>query len=289
MLKTFDYHRPDNLKEACRLLAEIPEAQVLAGGTDLLVDLEAGLRRAQHVISLKGIPALDRIRETDTQLSLGAACTARTLQLSPVLEHHFPEIIDMLADFASPQVRTRATVGGNICSAVPCADLPVILIALGAEVELVSGQGSRVILLKEFFTGPREMALQKGEILTRILVPKKPPTAAACYLKYQRRDSNSLAVAGVATYLDIRDGICRETRIVLGAVAPTPLLARRAGASLKGKKVDEEAIEQAASLAREEARPITDVRGTADYRRELVAVLTGRALKQVVEKLKGRK
>lgn len=287
MVNTFDYHRPSTLEKACGLLAELPEVQVLAGGTDLLVDLDTELKRAQHIISLKGISELKQIHEADTQVSLGATLTARAVQLSSIIKRRFPEIVDMVADFASPQIRSQATLGGNICSAVPCADFPVILIALGAEVELTSRQGSRVILLKDFFTGPRETTRQQGEILTQIIIPTKPPTAAAGYLKYQRRATNSLAVASVAAYLDSHDGVCREARIVLGAVAPTPMLAERASASLAGDKVAQGVIEKAASLACKESSPITDVRGTADYRRELVSALTKRALRQVAEKLIG--
>lgn len=289
MTKAFDYHKPDDLDKACRLMAELPGAQVLAGGTDLLVDIDAGIRQAQHVISLKGISDLRRIQEIDVKVSIGAACTARAVELSPLIQLYFPEIVELVANFASPQVRTRATAGGNICSAVPCADFPVLLIALGAEVELVSPLGNRVLLLKDFFTGPRETVREKSEILARILVPKKPPTAATCYLKFQRRAANSLAVAGVAAFLDIQDGICRAARLVLGAVAPIPLLAEKANASLVGKKVDEEAIMRAAELARQEAEPITDIRGTAEYRRELIFVLTKRALKHVMGKIVIRK
>lgn len=285
MMKTFEYHRPNNLDEICRLMTELPEVQVLAGGTDLLADIDAGIRHVRHVISLREISELKQIQELDSKVSIGAVCTAREIQLSPLIEHCFPEITEMVTDFASPQIRTRATIAGNICSAVPCGDFPVILIALGAEVELASQKGNRTVLLKDFFTGLRETVREKSEILTRILIPKKNSTSMACYLKFQRRASNSLAVASVASFLDIQNGICRAARIVLGAVAPVPLLSEKASRVLEGKRVEEEIIEQAAIFARDDAKPITDVRGTEDYRRELIHVLTKRAIKRAAEKL----
>jgi CO/xanthine dehydrogenase FAD-binding subunit len=151
---TYEYHRPGDVKETCRLLAELPEVQVLAGGTDLLYDIEAGLRPAQHVISLQRVDELKHIEKTGNGLSIGAACTALEVQRSPLVRELFPEITEMVVKFASPQVRSRATLAGNICSAVPCGDFPVILIALGAEVELKSTKGSRSVALEDFFHIP---------------------------------------------------------------------------------------------------------------------------------------
>ena len=285
MLKTFNYHQPTDLNEACRLLVELPDAQVLAGGTDLLVDIEADIRQADNVISLKKISGLDQIVEEDGKVSIGCACTARNIEISPLIRRYFLEIKDMIPTFASPQIRSRATIAGNICSAVACADFPVILIALAADVELLSQNGSRIIPLEDFFISNRETIRKDGEILTRILVPKKSSTSAACYLKFRRRASNSLAVAGVAAFLDISQGICQEARIVLGAVAPKPMLAEIASAFLIGRKVNDKAISVAAELAQKESQPITDVRGSREFRRELVFILTKRALKNVVEKI----
>jgi carbon-monoxide dehydrogenase medium subunit len=285
MLKTYEYHRPDTVEEACRLLEELPGARVLAGGTDLLFDIENGVREAQHVISLAEMDELRKIEEEDGYLAIGAGCTAREVQTSTVVGATFPVIVETAAVFACPQVRSRATLAGNICSAVPCGDFPVTLIALGASVELTSTGGARKVLLKDFFRGPRETALEQGEMVSRILVPRMPRGSEACYEKFQRRASNSLAVASVAAYLDVDKGQCRDARIVLGAVAPIPLFAEDASASLVGKKVDDDTIGRAAGLARDEALPITDIRGSEDFRRELVHVLTRRALQRVVERI----
>lgn len=283
MLPAFEYHRPASLPQACRLLNRLPEAWVLAGGTDLLVDLSNGLKVARNVISLRGINGLEEIREIKEGLSIGAACTARRIESSPLIGSHFPELVELVQVFASPPVRTLATVGGNLCSAVACGDFPVLLIALGARVELISTEGKRRLDLGDFFSGNRRTMRRRDEVLSRILVPLKPPTAQAVYLKFQRRASNSLAVAGVAVYLDLQEGICRKARVVLGAVAPTPLVAAAAAAALEGNRPDEDTITRAAELARKAARPISDLRGSAEYRRELVEVLTRRALQKVID------
>lgn len=284
MPATYEYHRPRDLEEACRLLAELPEAHVLAGGTDLLFDIDAGVRRAQHIISVQELEDLRQIREVEDGLSIGAGCTASDVQDSALVRKHFPEMAEIVFEFASPQVRNRATVAGNICSAVPCGDFPVILISLGASVELESERGSRTVKLVEFFTGPRETVRETDEILTRILIPEKKPGSGVAYLKFQRRASNSLAVASAGAYLAVAGGICEEARIVLGAVAPIPLLAQKASAALEGEPVSPEAIARAAAIAHDEAMPITDVRGSVDFRRELVQVLTQRALTQALER-----
>jgi len=285
MPKTYEYHRPDTVEEACRLLEELPGARILAGGTDLLFDIENGVREAHHVVSMAQMDELRKIEEKDGYLAIGAGCTASEVQTSTLVGAMFPVIVETAAVFACPQVRSRATLAGNICSAVPCGDFPVTLIALGAGVELASTRGVRTVLLKDFFKGPRETVLEKGEMVSRILVPKRPRGTDACYEKYQRRASNSLAVASVAACLAVEGDECRDAKIVLGAVAPIPLFAEEASASLVGQKVDDDAIGRAAGLARDEALPITDIRGSEDFRRELVRVLTRRALQRAVKRI----
>lgn len=286
MLSSFDYHAPADLATACTLLDELPQAQVLAGGTDLLVDINSGLKLAEHVVSLKAIAALRSLTETAQGLEIGAACRVCELQQSSLVQNRFPELAEMIELFASPQVRNRATMGGNICSAVPCADFPVILIALGAEVELISVAGSRRLPLQDFFKGPRQTIRADNEILSRIFLPWKSPTAAGCYLKFQRRATNSLAIATVGAFLDIRDGRCHEARVVLGAVAPTPWSTVATRSALLDSELNGSVIERAAAIAASEARPITDVRGDEEFRRELIQVLTRRALNRTEIRIK---
>jgi carbon-monoxide dehydrogenase medium subunit len=265
-------------------MAELPGAQILAGGTDLLVDVDTGIRQAENVISIRDIPELRQIRRLGDRIAIGAGCTAAQVESAELVRRHFPELAEMVVQFASPQIRAQATVGGNICSAVACCDFPPILMALGSEIELRHSDGYRVFPLREFFVGNRQTARRNNEILTQILIPLKPDRAAASYHKFRRRASNSLAVVGVAAFLDMRNSLCNAAQIVLGAVAPTPLLAERASMSLKERAVDEATIAAAAKIARQEARPITDQRASESFRRELVQVLTARALREALRR-----
>lgn len=265
-------------------MAELPGAQILAGGTDLLVDVDTGIRQAENVISIRDIPELRQIRKLADRIAIGAGCTAAQVERAELVRRYFPELAEVVAVFASPQIRARATLGGNVCSAVPCCDFPPILMALGSEIELRHSDGCRVLPLRDFFVGNRQTVRQNNEVLTQILIPLKPDRAAASYHKFRRRASNSLALVGVAAFLDMRDSFCNAAQIVLGAVAPMPLLAERASMSLKGKAVDEATIAAAAKIARQECRPITDQRATESYRRELVQVLTARALREALRR-----
>jgi carbon-monoxide dehydrogenase medium subunit len=287
MLISLDYHRPGSLEEAFRLMQELPAVQVLAGGTDLLVDIETGIRQAENIVSLGDIGELKQIAKLENQISIGGGCTASEVEDSGIIRDHFPELAEMVVVFASPQIRNRATIAGNICSAVACADFPPILISLGAEIELSSGTEKRIFPLKDFFTGNRQTGRRNDEILTRILVPMKPSGSAASYQKFRRRATNSLALASAAAYIEMSRGICKRARIVLGSVAPIPLPAERAGRSLEGKPIDNTTIAAASKIASEEARPITDLRASEDYRRELVRVLTDRALRHALRKITG--
>ncbi|NOZ07977.1 MAG: xanthine dehydrogenase family protein subunit M [FCB group bacterium] len=278
----FTYHRPARLTEAGDLMATLPGARLLAGGTDLLNDLDAGLVSAQHVISLRDIPELGSITERADSIAVGAGCTIAAIEASPVIHKYFPELLSVGLVFATPQVKHRATLGGNICSAVACGDFPVILTALQAEVTLYSAEGTRSVPMREFPLANRKTCRRDSEILTEIIIPKKPPAALARYEKFRRRAAGSLAVASVAVYLDLDGTRCRQARIVLGAVAPSPVNAVEAAALLQQKDLTPEVIRQAADLARKAARPITDVRATAEYRRELIFVLTQRALRAMV-------
>jgi carbon-monoxide dehydrogenase medium subunit len=268
-------------------MAELPQVQVLAGGTDLLVDVDSGLRQAENVVAINDISELKKIRLVDDKLSIGAVCRAAAVESDALVREHLPELAAMVLLFASPQIRNRATLAGNICSAVPCGDFPPMLMSLGAEIELCSSRGSRLLPLREYFVGNRETVRQSDEILTRILVPMKPERAAATYLKFRRRASNSLALVSVAAYLELSDDVCNQARIVLGSVAPIPLAATEAGASLEGKTIDDATITAAAEIASHESQPISDLRGSEQYRRQLVRVLTERAVRKTLTTING--
>nr|CAI78853.1 carbon monoxide dehydrogenase medium chain [uncultured bacterium] len=279
-LPDIELHEASTLEEAAAVMAgHAPDARLLAGGTDLLVDLKTGRVNFGHLVSLRRIDALRGISETADGLRIGALTTISQLDGSPIVRERFSPLLDATSQMANPQIRNVATVGGNIASAVPCADLPPILTAMGASVVLWSAAGQREVPLDAFFVGPRQTVRRDDEVLTAILVPQPPPSFGAAYARFQLRDGNAIAVAAVAAgvLLD-NDSSVKEARIVLGAVAPVPLLVESAGAALVGQAPEESAFRHAADAAMGAAEPISDLRGSAEYRRELVGVLTRRAL-----------
>ena len=275
-----ELHETATLDEAVAAMDRCgPEARLLAGGTDLLVDLKTGRIRAGHLVSLNRIEALRGLSETSIGLRIGALTTITQLDRSPIVRQCFSPLLDATRQMAAPQIRNVATVGGNIASAVPCADLPPILTAMKASVVLWSAREQRTVPLEAFFVGPRQTIRRDDEVLTAVLVPRLPPGFGAAYARFQLRDGNAVAVASVAAsmLLDSNDTV-REVRVVLGAVAPVPTLAESAGAGLVGQPADEDAFRRAAQAAMKAAEPISDVRGSAEFRREIVGVMTRRAL-----------
>jgi carbon-monoxide dehydrogenase medium subunit len=215
-------------------------------------------------------------------LTLGALATVRQVETSPLVQQHYPGLAQAARELGSIQVRNRATVAGNICRASPSADTPPPLIAADARVTLFNPAGERSLPLEEFFTGPGQTVLAPNEILLVITAPPPPPHTGHVYLKHGRRRAMELATVGVAVRVTLAGDVCRTVRIVLGAVAPTALRATEAESLLTGIAPDDERIEQAARAAMAAARPISDVRASADYRREMVGVLTRRAIRQAL-------
>ncbi|MCP4426930.1 MAG: xanthine dehydrogenase family protein subunit M, partial [Chloroflexi bacterium] len=219
----------------------------------------------------------------DDGLTLGALTTLRDLTRDPVIGEHYPALARTAHVMASEQVRSFATLGGNLCNASPSADTAPPLIAMGASVVLVGASGARTLPLEDFFLGPGKSALQLGELLKAITVP--PPEGAAIYLKHAPRAYMDIAVVGVAVWLRMETDVCRAARIVLGAVAPTPLRARAAEAELIGHPLTDVRIAQAAKTAAGECSPIDDVRGSAWYRKRMVEVLVRRGVDGLVQYL----
>jgi carbon-monoxide dehydrogenase medium subunit len=285
-LPDIELHEAHTLGEAAEALKRYgPGARLLAGGTDVLVDLKTGRVRFDHLVSINGIDALRGISETSDGLRIRALTTVTQLGRSTVVQERFSPILDATSRMAAPQIRNMATVGGNIAAAVPCADLPPILTAMNASVVLWSAEGEREVRLDRFFVGPRLTVLRENELLTAILVPRLPPRFGAAYARFQLRDGNAIAVASVAASLLLGDDdAVRDARIVLGAVAPIPKLVESAGALLFGKPPDDDAFRMAANAAAADAQPICDVRGSADFRREIVSVMTRRALAAALQR-----
>lgn len=282
-LPDFDYLVPDNLQEACALLADKgPGAKILAGGTDLLNKMKHGLTAPETLISLKKINQLTTIDYVPGKgVVIGARATHNAIANSELLQKKYLSICEAAHHMANNQVRNIGTIGGNIVNAVPSADLPPILIALGALVALVSPRGERVVPLEEIFAGPGKTYLTPDEILTEVIIPDNAFTGST-YIKFGLRRSGALAVVGVAVAVVMDGTTCKDARIALGAVAPVPMRAVKAEAIIKGKNVDEELLEQVGVCASTECKPISDIRGSEEYRRDMVRVFTRRALRKAI-------
>ena len=280
-MRRFEYFEPATLAEASALLARYGgRAQPLAGGTDLLVELKEQLRRADCVVNIKKIPGIAAWSyDRRAGLRIGALVTARELEISEVIRENYPSLLQAVRELGSIQVRNRATIVGNVCRASPSADTLPPLIADGAVLTIHGGQGTRRVAVEDFFAGPGKTVLKIDELVTGIAVPAPAPRTGKVYIKHGRRKAMELATVGVAVTLVPE----QEARIVLGAVAPTPIRAKKAEALLRGKRIDSALIERAAQAAVEESRPISNVRASADYRREMVAVLTRRALQRALD------
>ncbi len=280
-MRPFEYFEPATLPAAAALLERFNgRASILAGGTDLLVEIKERIRLPDHVINIKKVPGLDYLSyDPEKGLKIGALATMREVETSTVVKEKYAGLYQAARELGSIQVRNRATVAGNICRASPSADTLPSLIADNAAIQTFGPAGERSIPMENFFTGPGKTILSPGEILTGINVPNPPPNTGKVYLKLGRRAAMELATVGVAVSLTVEGELCRYVRIVLGAVAPTPMRATEAENLMLDNEFSEDNLEIAAQCARDQSRPISDVRGSADYRREMVAVLTRRALR----------
>lgn len=280
----FDYLEPSSVQEAISLLSRHDgKARIIAGGTDLLVQIRSKKIQAEYVVDVGNLAGLDYI-DYDARggLKIGALTTVRTVEKSPVLRETCPVLSQAAGQLASRAIRNVATIGGNLCNAAPSAENAPGLIALGAQVKIVGPDGERVVLLEDFFLGPGKTVLKTGELLTEIQVPPLASNTTGAYLKHSIRGSIDLAIVGVAAVVTMENDVCRDVKIVLGAVAPTPLRARAAEEVLRGKRIDSALIDKASAVASGEALPISDVRGSAEYRREMVKVFTRRAVSEAV-------
>ena len=283
-LPDFEYYSPATVKEACLILTRLDGVgRVLAGGTDLLPHMKNGTIAPAALVSLKEIRELREIAYVPGRgVVIGARATQNGLVRSPVLQERYPAVCETAHSMANNQIRNRGTLGGNLVSAVPSADLPPILIALQAKITLVGPRETRIIPLESFFVRPRCSVIASDEILTEVVIPDQVTTGNA-YLKFGLRRSGALAVVGVAASI-VADGMyVEEARIVLGAVAPTPVRACEAESLLRGNRVTEALLEEVGRAAAHECRPISDIRGSDEYRRDMVAVFTKRALRKALK------
>lgn len=281
----FDYIEAKTVEEANFLLSEKKDkAKLIAGGTDLLVAARRRKIALQYVIDIKTIANLDQIQYDTKSLTLGALTSLSEIETSSLIREKFPIISESARQIGTPQIRNMGTIGGNLCNAAPSADMAPALIGLSAKVKIKGMRGERIVTLEDFFMGPGETVLQHDEMITEIIVPNRPPFNRGAYVKLPARTMIDLAVVSVAALvmLDSKKSDIVDAKIVLGAVAPTPIRARQAEEAIKGKKVSEELIIRAAQIASEEAKPISDIRASTSYRKEMVRVLTIQAIKQAI-------
>jgi CO/xanthine dehydrogenase FAD-binding subunit len=278
-LQDFVYECPRTVEEAVAAMRG-GEARALAGGTDLIPQLREGRRRAGRVVDLKGIPELTAISaRPDGGIAIGAAANATAVSRHARLAASYPAVAQSACLIGGVQVQNRASLGGNICNAAPSADAVPALVCVGARAVVAGAKGRRELPVEELFKGPGRTSLDPGELLVSILLPPAARRSAGKYLRFTPRREMDIAIAGVGAWIRLdADGAVAEARIVLASVGPTPMRAPSAERSLAGERPTRGVLEEAGRLAAGDARPISDTRGSADYRRSLVAVLTARAL-----------
>jgi aerobic carbon-monoxide dehydrogenase medium subunit len=277
---------PSSVDDCLRVLAERgSEAKLVAGGTDLVPQMKNALLRPAYVVDLSAVDELKVLEaDADGSLRIGANVSARTLELDPIVQSRYRSLAESAGLVGSLQVRNLATLGGNVCNAAPSADMAPPLLALDAEAVIAGPNGRRRVPFSEFFLGVRRTVLEPNEMLVEIVLPPVPEQSGGNYRRHTPRRELDIAVVGVASQLTFANGICTKARIALASVAPTPVRATAAEAALEGKQVGVDLIEQAATLAVDAASPISDQRGSAEYRRHLVRVLTRRTLTTALER-----
>jgi carbon-monoxide dehydrogenase medium subunit len=285
-LHAITYESPKSLAQALSLLATAGEkGRMLAGGTDLLIQMRAGVRRPEHIIDAKTIPELQILSFSPREgLRLGAAVPCCRIIEDAAVRQHYPGLAEAAGLIGSVQIQSRSSVGGNLCNGSPAADTTPALIALGAICHIASSKGTRTVPVEDFVVSPGRTVLQPDELLVEFRIPAPKPHSSDCYQRFIPRNEMDIAVVGVGASVTLDGKTCRAARIALGAVAPTPLFAREASASLVGKPLNDDTIAAAAALAQKVAVPITDMRGTAEYRTHLVGVLTRRVVKEATER-----
>lgn len=282
-LPTFEYLAPRTTEELAGLLSKHRDkARILAGGTDLLPSMKDRLVRPGYLVDIGNLTTMNGITEHDgKELVIGAATKLAELEHSPLIEDRYNALHQAIKVIGAVQVRAMASVGGNICNASPAADLPPALIAFGTRVNLFSRQGPREMDLEDFITGNRKTVLREGEFLESIVLPPPWPGSASAFTDMTRREAMEIAMVNVAVNLalDADTGRVGRVAVIMGAVAPHPLRARRAEQLLQGREPDDAVLEQAAEAAADETQAIDDFRASAAYRREVARVLVGRALR----------
>lgn len=286
-LKSFEYFEPRIVEEAVRILFMYGrEAKVLAGGVDLVPKMRKRQIQPKCLVSIQRIPGMDYIESDGAEgLRIGALTSLRSIELSPAIQKDYELLHEAIHQIASIQVKNMGTAVGNLCVATPASDVALPLLVLGAKLRIVGLTQERTVPIEKFFIGVGQTVLQPSEIVTEVLLPSPPAATGGAFLKIMRT-ATDVAKVNVAVTVIVTDGICQDVKIALGSVAPTPIRANKAEEALKGKKLDQETIAEAAETAAEETKPIDDIRSTAEYRKEVTKVLVRRAIKKALERVK---
>lgn len=286
-MKPFEYIEPSTLKEATRLLFDHGgKAKVLAGGVHLVPKIRKGEIKLECLVNIQKIPGLDYVKPDGKRgLRFGAMAKLRSMEISKTVQSDYPALYEAIHQITSVQAKCMGTAVGNLCVGTPASDVATALIALGGQLKITGARGERTEPIEKFYLGYHRTSLKRGEMVAAVFLPKLPPGTGTSFLNLVRTHSD-IAKISVAVAVTLEDDICREARIAIGGAAPTVFRATKAEALLKGREITHLVIDQAAEIGAGETRPITDLRSTAVYRKEMAKVLVRRALQSAVEKAK---
>ncbi len=284
--QNFEYLSPTTKDEVCAFLNLHGEkAMLMAGGTDLLIKIKARRIQPTYVIGLKKVAHLDEMSfDPDKGLTIGATSLLVSIAANPQIQKYYPALAYGAKETATVQIRNMASLVANVCNASPSADTSPSLLALNAAVNITSSQGERQLPLNNFFIGPGKIALEKGEFASSIFVPIPVDNSGCSYHHISARSKVDIPAASVSVSVTVKEEKMTNVRIVLGAVGPTVFRATQTESLLNGKMISDTLLDEVAIAASSEARPISDIRATADYRRKMIAILTKRAVKEAVER-----
>lgn len=289
-ISDFNYHKPKTLEEALVLLDKSSDGAPMAGGTDMLVELKQGLRQHQDIISLTDIEDLKVVNEDSDHLFIGSGITHSEIISSKLINKFHPVIAEAASKVGTEQVRNTGTLGGNLCTGSSCCDTAPVLLAINASVEIANGSKLSIIPLKDFFIHNKQTRIKKGDILTRIIVPKSAAGTGTHYEKFGLREAASISVVSVAVMVEVNNNIINDACIVIGAVAPTAMISKRSTNVVLGINISELTenstnLKEAGKAAAEDSVPIDDLRAGAQYRRDILNVLTQRAILRALDKV----
>lgn len=285
MLPKFELYMPTDLAEACRLKAG--GAKVVAGGTDVFVNMHGGKDHSAKVVDVKNLPELQgHSFDPETGLNLGALTTHRDIELWDVIKQHYRAMFEGCSRVGSVQIRTRGTLGGNICNGAPSADSIGPMLVHDATVVVAGPNGERTVPLKDFYLGLKKLDMQEDELLKRILIPTPKAHSGSFYIKYTRRNAMDLALLGVSAYVELDGDVLKTVRIALTTAAPTPIRAEKTEALLNGQTISEELLAAAGKTVMEESHPRSSWRSSAEFRLTLLEELTIQALQQAIAQAK---